>query len=175
MTSLLCAKKQKQNNTQQVARPVSKMLTQRSMPRCHLLRARSLASKLRASRVSSRASCRFRGGQSQSSTGLFPPPSTTYRLSRCPLAGPAWLAFAPGPTCFTAKVVRESVLLVELVGTHAASSTARPPSLGSTTTTTDPCPPPGPPKTVYALRSMSDHRLRCDHTFFFFFFLQLYK
>lgn len=49
--------------TQQVARGVSIMLTQKSMPRCHFSLARSLASKLNASHVSRRPSWRFFSGQ----------------------------------------------------------------------------------------------------------------
>lgn len=66
------------------------------MPRCHFSLAYSLASELSVSRVSSRASWRFyqRTNTAEQHRRL------THRLSRCPWAGLASLAFAPGPTCF---------------------------------------------------------------------------
>lgn len=145
------------------------MLARESMPRCHFWLAPSLASKLTVSHVSSRASWRFFSGQTKSERHR----RLTHRLSRYPWAGPASLAFAPGPTCFTgvarANVVCESLLLAELLRTHAASSTARPPSLGSSTaayfTLQGQLKTVGSSATVSVLLSMLARRLRCDHTF----------
>lgn len=69
-----------------------------------------------------------------------------------------------------ANVVCESLLLAELLRTHAASSTARPPSLGSSTaayfTLQGQLNTVKSSATVSVLLSMLNHRLRCDHTFF---------